>query len=224
MTVFHFPRLLNDFWICSHNVKSPDNQEIYDSITVGIFLSTVFFWHYFYCFCDVFVIDLIKCSAVCFGCILHIDRHLAYDRYIQFCCNFLNMTFTKDLEFLAAVWTFHITVVFYDSKYRDLHHFSHIISFLYNHLHQILRGAYDHDSVNRKGLKYSKRHIACSRRHIYKEIVDLVPDNICPELFYHVCKNRSSPDNRSIFRWKKKVDGHNLDSVCCLHRIDAVVM
>ena len=134
------------------------------------------------------------------------------------------MAFTKDLEFLAAVWTFHITVVFYDSKYRDLHHFSHIISFLYDHLHQILRGAYDHDSVNRKGLEYSKRHIACSRRHIYKEIVDLVPDNVCPELFYHVCKNRSSPDNRSIFRWKKKVDGHNLDSVCCLHRIDAVVI
>ena len=134
------------------------------------------------------------------------------------------MALTKDFDWSSTVRTLHIAVVLYDSEYRDFHHLCHVVSFLNDHLYEILRRTYDHDSIDWKGLEYSKRYITCSRRHIYEEIVHFIPYNIGPELFYHVCKNRSSPNNRSIFRWKKKVDGHNLDSVCCLHRIDAVVI
>ena len=134
------------------------------------------------------------------------------------------MTLTENLNLCSAVRTFYIAVILYDSKYRNLHHLCHVVSFLNDHLNKILRRTYDHDSVDRKGLEYSKRYITGSRRHIYKEIVYFIPDNIGPELFYHICKDRSSPDNRSVFCWKKKVNGHNLNPICGFHRIDSVII
>ena len=49
------------------------------------------------------------------------------------------MALTKDFDLFSAVRTFHIAVVLYDSKYRYLHHLSHIKGFLNDHLNQILR-------------------------------------------------------------------------------------
>ena len=43
-------------------------------------------------------------------------------------------------------------------------------------------------------------------------------------LFYHICKNRTSPDYRSILCRKQKVDGHYLDPVFCDHRVDTFII
>ena len=38
------------------------------------------------------------------------------------------------------------------------------------------------DAFYRKGLEYGKRYITGSRRHVYEEIIQFSPCNICPEL------------------------------------------
>ena len=107
-------------------------------MTVGELIVTLF-RHYFDCLFDILIIDLGKFSRICLGCIFHVDRHLAYNRNIQLSSDLIYMTLTKDLEFFAAVRAFYITVVLYDSKYRDLHHSGHVVCLLHNHLDQILR-------------------------------------------------------------------------------------
>jgi len=44
--------------------------------------------------------------------------------------------------------------------------------------HQILRRGNKHNAVHRQGLKYGKRHVAGSGRHIHKEIVQFPPHNV----------------------------------------------
>ena len=85
-------------------------------------------------------------------------------------------------DLTSAVRTYQITVVLDDSEYRDIHLSCHIVGFLYDHAYQILRGSYDHDAFYRKGLEYGKRYITGSRRHVYEEIIQFSPCNICPEL------------------------------------------
>ena len=133
------------------------------------------------------------------------------------------MALTKDLDLFSAVRTFHVAVVLHDSKDRNLHHISHVIGLLDDHADQILRRSNDHDTLNRQGLEYCQRNISGSWRHIYKEIIQFTPDHITPELFYHICKDRTSPNHRCLLIRKKKVYRHNLDSVCSWHRIDSVV-
>ena len=120
----------------------------------------------------------------------------------------------------SAVRAYQIAVVFHNTQHIDFHHLCHLISFTYNHLYQILRGRYDHDTFYRQRLEYCQRYITGSRRHIYEQIVQISPDHIGPELFYHICQNRSSPDDRFVFSRKQQVYRHYLNAVFCLDRID----
>ena len=61
-------------------------------------------------------------------------------------------------------------------------------------------------------------------QHIQKQIVQLVPDYVGPELLHHVGEDRSSPDDRGILGGKHQVDGNDLDAVLSLHGINAVVV
>ena len=40
----------------------------------------------------------------------------------------------------------------------------------------------DNDTVKREALEYGKRNVACSGRHIYEHIVNLVPYHVGPKL------------------------------------------
>ena len=59
-----------------------------------------------------------------------------------------------------------------------------------------------------------------SRRHIDDHVVDILPNNVSPELFYRAGDHRTSPDDRIIGILQKKVDGHGLDAGLTLDRED----
>ena len=134
------------------------------------------------------------------------------------------MAFAKNIDLPATIRTLYIAVILYQPKYRYLHHTGHIISFLNDHLHQILWRCYDHNAFKGKRLKSSQRYITSSWRHIYKKIIHISPDHICPELLHHIGKDRSSPDNRCFLCRKQQVNGHNLDPILCLHRINPLIV
>ena len=99
-------------------------------------------------------------------------------------------------SFFAAVRTYEVAVVLYDTEHRNAHHLCHLVGFHDDHAHQILRGRYDHYAVYRKRLENGQRNITGSWRHIDEEIVQVAPDDVGPELFYGSCDDRSSPDDR----------------------------
>ena len=49
----------------------------------------------------------------------------------------INMALTKYFDLFSAVRTFHIAVILDDSKYRYLHHLSHIKGFLQDVRHNL---------------------------------------------------------------------------------------
>lgn len=83
----------------------------------------------------------------------------------------------------AAVRTYEVAVVLYDTEHRNAHHLCHLVGFHDDHAHQILRGRYDHYAVYRKRLENGQRNITGSWRHIDEEIVQVAPDDVGPELF-----------------------------------------
>src|SRR5699024_12546849 len=54
--------------------------------------------------------------------------------------------------------------------------------------------------------------------------IALIPDHVCPELVYHVGKDRASPDYRSVLSGKHQINGNDLDPVFCHHRVNTVVV
>ena len=84
--------------------------------------------------------------------------------------------------------------------------------FRYDHGDQLLRTAYDNDTVERDRLKYGKRNIACSGRAVYEHIFLIVPDHVCPKLLYNSCNDRPSPNNGSVLGLKEEVYRHNVDT------------
>ena len=125
------------------------------------------------------------------------------------------MAFSKYFNLFATIRTLHIAVVLNNSKNRNIHLLRHSICLLHDHLYKILRRCNDHNAINRKRLEYCQRNITCSRWHINEKIIKISPHNICPELLYNTCDHWSPPDNRCFLVFQKKIDRHDLCSVCC---------
>ena len=125
------------------------------------------------------------------------------------------MTFSEHFNLFSTVRAFYITVVFYDPKYRNIHLFRHIRRFFHDHLYKILWRCHDHHTVYRKRLKYCQRNVSCSRRHIYKQIINIAPHNICPKLLHNSRNNRTSPNNGRGFVFQEKIDRHNFCLIFC---------
>ena len=79
-----------------------------------------------------------------FSCIgqlrqLWIKRKLSGNQKSKLLCSRVYLALSEHRNFLSAVRTLEIAVVLYHTKDRDVHHFSHIVGFLDDHLYQLLR-------------------------------------------------------------------------------------
>ena len=152
------------------------------------------------------------------------NRHFAENRHADLGCDLVDVAFAENGQLFAAVRTYEVAVVLYDTEHRNAHHLCHLVGFHDDHAHQILRGRYDHYAVYRKRLENGQRNITGSWRHVDEEIVQVAPDDVGPELFYGSCDDRSSPDDRLFLARKQEVDGHYLYAVCCNCRVNALVI
>ena len=94
--------------------------------------------------------------------------------------------------------------------------------FLDYHGNQFLWRSDDNYAVNLNGLKNCQWHVACSRWHIYKHHVNVVPCHICPKLLHCTCDNRATPYNRVSFIFKKQIKAHYLDTGLAHRRDNAI--
>ena len=138
------------------------------------------------------------------------------------------MAFAENGMDVSAVRTLVVAHVFDYAEYGNVHLFRHLYGLFNYHSHKILRCGDDDDTVHRQGLKNGKRHIAGSRRHIDKHIVNVRPDNIRPELCDSACNDRTAPYDRLSLVLKNQVDRHYLhtrvggngdDILICAHRV-----
>ena len=113
---------------------------------------------------------------------------------------------------LSAVRTFEVAHILNKTEDRNIHFLRHVDRLLNDHGDKLLRGGNDDDSIDRKRLKYSKRHIAGSRRHIYEHIVDILPECLTPELFHCTCDHRTTPDHRICLILQKHIGGDHLNT------------
>ena len=120
------------------------------------------------------------------------------------------MAFTEHRNLLSAVRTFQITHVFNQSQNRNIHLLRHVDRFCHDHRNQLLRGSHNDNTCQRQGLKYSQRHIAGSRRHIDKHIINVLPECLAPELLNHAAHNRSTPNYRIRLMLQNQVRRKNL--------------
>ena len=104
----------------------------------------------------------------CFG-EFWVDGKLAEDDQSVLVSNLLHMALSKHRNMFAAVRAQGITHIFYNSQYRDIHHFCHFNRLAHDQGYQILRGGYDDDAVQGQGLEYGQGNISRSRRHIHKD-------------------------------------------------------
>ena len=57
--------------------------------------------HHVCCRGDILILDLTKQTAVCKLCKLHVNRHLAQDRNLQFCSDLIDMALAKNLDLFS---------------------------------------------------------------------------------------------------------------------------
>ena len=131
------------------------------------------------------------------------------------------MAVAKHVDMLAAVRTYYIAVVFDDAQNRDVHHFSHLNCLGDNHGYQLLRRGHDDDAVDRQRLKDRQRNVTGSWRHIDEHKVNILPDDIGPELLNSTGDNRTSPDNRIRSVFHQQIDGANVNAGLGSHRVNA---
>ena len=79
-----------------------------------------------------------------------INRKLAAYRKTKLLRRRIYLAFSEYRNFFSAIRAFQITEILYDAKYRDVHHFCHIVGLLDDHLYQFLRGCDNHDTVDRQ--------------------------------------------------------------------------
>ena len=120
------------------------------------------------------------------------------------------MALAVDAVALAAVGTFKIAHILDDTEDRYIHELSHLDSLLNDHRDKLLRRSNYNDTVNGKRLENSQRNIACSGGHINDQTVNILPDNVCPELLYNSCDNGTSPYNGIGLVFQKKIDRHDI--------------
>ena len=126
-------------------------------------------------------------TAIAQGGNLRVKRELIEHLEVVLCRDLVDVAFAENGQLFAAVRTYEVAVVLYDTEHRNAHHLCHLVGFHDDHAHQILRGRYDHYAVYRKRLENGQWNITGSWRHIDEEIVQVAPDDVGPELFYGSC-------------------------------------
>ena len=127
--------------------------------------------------------------------------------------NFTDVALTKYMNFLTAVRAERIAHIFHETKNRNVHKRSHFHCFTDNHGNQILWTCNNDNAINRNVLEYGKCNITGSRRHIDKQIIDIIPKGVRPELANRSANHRTTPYNRVTFIFQKDINGHNIHAV-----------
>ena len=110
--------------------------------------------------------------------------------------NLFQMAVAEDFVLAAAVGAFKVTHVLHDTKDGNIHGSGHFHRLFHNHGNQFLGAGHDDDAVQLDGLHHRQRNITGSRRHIDEHIVNVVPDEVMPELLDHAADDGSTPNNR----------------------------
>jgi len=126
--------------------------------------------------------------------------------------NLGGLALAEEVELLSAVGTLGIAHILDQTEHGNVHELSHADGLLDDHRNKLLRRCDGDERVNGNGLEYGKRNIACSRGHIDKHKVDVVPYDLRPELLDNSADDGTSPYNGIGGVLKQKVDTHNLDT------------
>ena len=73
-------------------------------------------------------------------------------------------------------------------------------------------------------LEYRKAEHLRFRRHINEHIVNIIPDNICPELLNSARNYRTAPDHRICFIFKQEVYRHDPGAELTFCRVERLII
>ena len=132
------------------------------------------------------------------------------------------MALAKDFDLLAAVRTAQIAVILHDTKYGNPHHVSHFHSLAHNHGNQVLGGGDNDNAIHRNALEHGQGDITGSGRHIHKQIIHILPDDLGPELLHSTGNNGTAPHNGVSRIIQQQIDGHDLNASAAQTGIQAV--
>ena len=132
------------------------------------------------------------------------------------------MALAKDVDFPAAVGTFHIAHVLHQAQHGDVHHLGHLHRLGDDHAHQLLGGGDNEDAVQGQGLEHGQRRVAGAGRHIHKHVIHVAPDDVGPKLLDGPGDDGPAPHHGGGLLLQQQVDAHHLDAGLGGHGVNAV--
>ena len=132
------------------------------------------------------------------------------------------MALAEDVDFPAAVRAAEVGIVLHEAQHGNVHHVRHFHRLRHDHGHQILRGSDDDDAIHRQALEHRQGYVAGSGGHVNEQIVNVLPDNVRPELFHRARDDRTAPHHRVGGIVQQQIDGHYLNARAGQRRIQAV--
>ena len=126
---------------------------------------------------------------------LGVDRKLFKHRKAVCLCERIDAALAVHGDLLSAIGADEIAHIFHEAEDRHVHQLCHIDRLFHDHGDQLLRAADDHDAVERQRLENGQRNVTRSGRHIDEHKVDVVPNDLAPELLDRACDDRAAPDD-----------------------------
>ena len=132
------------------------------------------------------------------------------------------MALAEDADLLAAVRAAEVGIVLHEAQHGNVHHVRHFHGFRNDHGHQILRGSDDDDTIHRQALEHRQGYVAGSGGHVNEQIVNVLPDNVRPELLHRARDDWAAPYHRVGGVVQQQIDGHYLNARAGQRRVQAV--
>ncbi len=121
---------------------------------------------------------------------------------------------------LAAVGTGEVAHVLDEPQDGHVHHLRHVDRLFDDHLDEVLRCGDDDDAAQRDALKDGERNVARSRGHIEEHDIDVLPQDVRPELDRRPRDEGAAPDDGVVVMLQQTVHGHELQTTHCADGID----
>ena len=124
----------------------------------------------------------------------------------------------------AAVRAAEEGVILHNAQYRHVQHLRHVNRLGDDHAHQGLGGGDDNHPVHRQGLEHRQGHVPRPGGHIHKQIVQLAPHHVGPELLHRPGDDGATPHHRVGLVLDEQVQAHQLDAALGDGGQDAVLV
>ena len=140
-----------------------------------------------------------------------VERELCRGGEVVLLGKLLHFALSEELYPLPAIGAGEVAHVFHEAQNGNFHHLCHVEGFPDDHLDELLRGHHDDRAADGNALEDGQRHIARSRGHVDEHDVDIVPDDVRPELKTCARNERSAPDDGVVIMIEQGVHGDELD-------------